>query len=134
MHNIYIYINKFPHYHLSLMINYNVHKYLDKNNPLFYYSALQRFERLFSIHTYPGSCFSTRLFSINPFVPTVAFSQLSSNMCCPRDCLSRHNGGTSGVPLKPLRDDSALSGVPDGIVCVEVSSVVEKREKKMEVV
>ena len=29
-------------------------------------------------------------------------------MCCPRDCVSRHNGGTAGTPLKPLRDDSAL--------------------------
>ena len=36
-------------------------------------------------------------------MPTVAF-----NICCPRDCVSRHNGGTSGAPLKPLRDDSAL--------------------------
>ena len=36
-----------------------------------------------------------------------AFSQ-SSNICCPRDCVSRHNGGTAGAPLKPLRDDSAL--------------------------
>ena len=41
---------------------------------------------------------------INPFMPTGAF-----NICCPRDCVSRHNGGASGVPLKPLRDDSALS-------------------------
>ena len=39
----------------------------------------------------------------NPFMSTVAF-----NICCPRDCVSRHNGGTAGVPLKPLRDDSAL--------------------------
>ena len=39
----------------------------------------------------------------NPFMPTGAF-----NMCCPRDCVSRHNGGTSGAPLKPLRVDSAL--------------------------
>ena len=31
------------------------------------------------------------------------------NICCPRDCVSRHKGGTSGAPLKPLRDDSALS-------------------------
>ena len=31
-----------------------------------------------------------------------------SNMCCPRDCVSRHNGGSSGAPLKPLRVDSAL--------------------------
>ena len=40
---------------------------------------------------------------VNPFMPTVAF-----NMCCPRDCVSRHNGDTTGAPLKPLRDDSAL--------------------------
>ena len=45
---------------------------------------------------------------INPFMPTVVF-----NMCCPRDCVSRHNGGTSGAPLKPLRDDSALLEVAD---------------------
>ena len=36
-------------------------------------------------------------------MPTSAF-----NICCPRDCVSRHNGGTSGAPLKPLRVDSAL--------------------------
>ena len=40
---------------------------------------------------------------INPFMPTGAF-----NICCPRDCVFRHNGGTSGAPLKPLRVDSAL--------------------------
>ena len=39
----------------------------------------------------------------NPFMPTVAF-----NICCPRDCVSLHNGGIPGAPLKPLRDDSAL--------------------------
>ena len=39
----------------------------------------------------------------NPFMPTSAF-----NICCPRDCVFRHNGGTLGAPLKPLRDDSAL--------------------------
>ena len=37
-----------------------------------------------------------------------------SNICCPRDCVSRHNGGTSGAPLKPLRVDSAR-----GDSCVE---------------
>ena len=31
-----------------------------------------------------------------------------SNICCPRDCVSRHNGGTAGALLKPLRDDSAF--------------------------
>ena len=40
---------------------------------------------------------------LNLFMPTVAF-----NICCPRDCVSRDNGGTAGAPLKPLRDDSAL--------------------------
>ena len=44
-----------------------------------------------------------QVMAFNPFLPTVAF-----NICCPRDCVSRHNGGTSGAPLKPLRDDSAL--------------------------
>ena len=38
-----------------------------------------------------------------PLMPSGA-----SNICCPRDCVSRHNGGTSGAPLKPLRVDSAL--------------------------
>ena len=37
-------------------------------------------------------------------MPIVAF-----NICCQRDCVSRHNGGTAGAPLKPLRDDSALT-------------------------
>ena len=31
---------------------------------------------------------------INPFMPTVA-----SNICCPRDCVSRYNGGTRGAPI-----------------------------------
>ena len=30
------------------------------------------------------------------FMPTGAFS-----ICCPRDCVSRHNGGTSGALLMP---------------------------------
>ena len=33
---------------------------------------------------------------INPFMPTVAF-----NICCPRDCVYRHNGDTSDAPLNP---------------------------------
>ena len=40
---------------------------------------------------------------LNPLMPSGAF-----NICCPRDCVSRHHGGTSGAPLKPLRVDSAL--------------------------
>ena len=43
----------------------------------------------------------------NPLMPNGAF-----NICCPRDCVSRHNGGTSGAPLKPLRVDSALKALP----------------------
>ena len=39
---------------------------------------------------------------INPFMPTVpTFAVRETDV-------SRHNGGTSGAPLKPLRDDSAL--------------------------
>ena len=34
--------------------------------------------------------------SFNPFMPTGAF-----NICCPRDCVSRHNGGTAGAPIMP---------------------------------
>ena len=50
----------------------------------------------------PNTLGSVLLF-INPFMPTGAF-----NICCPRDCVSRHNGVTAGAPLKPIRDDSAL--------------------------
>ena len=39
---------------------------------------------------------------LNPFMPTVpTFAVRETDV-------SRHNGGTSGAPLKPLRDDSAL--------------------------
>ena len=34
----------------------------------------------------------------NPLMPNGVF-----NIFCPRDCVSRHNGGTTGAPLKPLR-------------------------------
>ena len=37
---------------------------------------------------------SLRMGFPNPFMPTVAF-----NICCPRDRVSRHNGGTSGAPI-----------------------------------
>ena len=43
------------------------------------------------------------IIGVNPLMPNGAF-----NICCPRDCVSRHNGGTTGAPLKPLRVDSAL--------------------------
>ena len=49
---------------------------------------------------------------LDPFLPTVAFSQpilLTFPTLAVRETdVSRHNGGTSGAPLKPLRDDSAL--------------------------
>ena len=41
-------------------------------------------------------------YTVNPFMPTVpTFAVRETHV-------SRHNGGTSGAPLKPLRDDSAL--------------------------
>ena len=45
--------------------------------------------------------------NINPLMPIGNYS-CQFNICCPRDCVSRHNGGTSGAPLKPLRVDSVL--------------------------
>ena len=40
--------------------------------------------------------------NINPFLPTVqTFAVRETDV-------SRHNGGTEGAPLKPLRDDSAM--------------------------
>ena len=54
---------------------------------------------------YTGRCRLRVVFMylVNPLMPKGSF-----NICCPRDCVSRHNGGTSGAPLKPLRVDSAL--------------------------
>ena len=49
---------------------------------------------------------SQRTALLNPSMPNGAF-----NICCPRDCISRHNGGISGAPLKPLRVDSALKAL-----------------------
>ena len=61
-------------------------------------------------------------------MPTGAF-----NICCPRDCVSRHNGGAPGAPFKPLRVDSALRalstlrglrGAPDAPpICRETQSL-----------
>ena len=39
--------------------------------------------------------------ALTHFYPQLRFSQLSSNIYCPRDCISRHNGGTSGSPIIP---------------------------------
>ena len=39
---------------------------------------------------------------VNPFMPTVPTFAVRETY------VSRHNGGTAGAPLKPLRDDSAL--------------------------
>ena len=40
--------------------------------------------------------------ALNPFMPTVpTFAVRETDV-------SRHNGGASGAPLKPLRDESAL--------------------------
>ena len=55
--------------------------------------------------------------------------QVRLNICCPRDCVSRRNGGTAGAPLKPLRVDSALRA-PVGInglrlvrACIEMPCI-----------
>ena len=50
---------------------------------------------------------STFIYLINPLMPVGNYSY-QFFICCPRDCVSRHNGGTSGAPFKPPRVDSAL--------------------------
>ena len=82
---------------------------------------------------------------LNPFIPTVPIFAVRETH------VSRHNGGTSGAPLKPLRDDSALrakvgcenatvgknglthavSGrtmLGAGVIAVEVAPVVHARQ------
>ena len=89
----YIYLGKlFKGNHTAKIIN-NISEVLLKwNNIEVYY--------LKSIHTY--MCISTNIvhklvvFVFNPLMPSGVF-----NICCPRDCVSRHNGGTSGAPLMP---------------------------------
>ena len=47
-------------------------------------------------------CTVAALMDVNQFLPTIpTFAVRETGV-------SRHNGGTSGAPLKPLRDDSAL--------------------------
>ena len=46
---------------------------------------------------------------LNPFMPTVpTFAVRETDV-------SRHYGGTSGAPLKPLRDDSALRALSSAL-------------------
>ena len=64
------------------------------------------------------------MYSFNPFLPTVpTFAVRETDV-------SRHNGGTSSTPLKPLRDDSTLRalsslrglrGAPEAPLCRETS-------------
>ena len=51
--------------------------------------------------------------TLNPFVPTVAISQLSSNICCPRDLVSRtanvETVGTNGLIGRTLYREASLT-------------------------
>ena len=74
----------------------NTKLFLDMSTACIDGEKLQYESHIWQIHfiglaTRPGI---HRMEKLNPILPTVAFSQLSSNMCCPRDCVSRHNGGT----------------------------------------
>ena len=47
---------------------------------------------------YPGIIISP------PPLPPYSVGNMNTdqvNICCPRDCVSRHNGGTSGAPIMP---------------------------------
>ena len=50
------------------------------------------------------------------------------NICCPRDCVTRYNGGASGAPLKSLRVDSALRALSNlfrkKILCVYFTTYI----------
>ena len=54
------------------------------------------------------------------------------NICCPRDCVSRHNGGTSGAPLKPLRVDSALKPIHGDVDVFVDAPLLTKGNRKYE--
>ena len=59
---------------------------------------------------------------LNPCLPTVpTFAVRETDV-------SRHNGGTSGAPLKPLRDDSALRALS---FCTEGAVEHEPRPEKV---
>ena len=45
-----------------------------------------------------------QIFPMKPFEFYIFFSvfqTIKDNICCPRDCVSRHNGGTRGAPIMP---------------------------------
>ena len=86
----------------------NMHFFSDLNDSVERFVYVAEVFSVYGILNQPNVVLRWFYLLINPFLPTVAFSQLSSNICCPRDCVSRHKGGTSGAPLKPLRDDSAI--------------------------
>ena len=64
--------------------------------------------------------------SFNPFFPTVpTFAVRETDV-------SRHNGGPSGAPLKPFRDDSALRPWCRYVGCSR-SSISRRRARGLEV-
>ena len=67
---------------------------------------LSRWTRSVEGRSVEGRSFYSVPEGLNPFMPTVAFSH--PTFAVRETDVSRHNGGTSGAPLKPLRDDSAL--------------------------
>ena len=80
-------------YHNIILINYQI---VNWNKGIYkVVSSIYSF-----VSSYPQRAL---MLKFNPFMPNGAF-----NICYPRDCVSRHNGGTSGAPLNPLRVDSAL--------------------------
>ena len=88
---------------LTIIVNSgnNSHNsHIQRYSFIFTYQLLRRSHTTCSVCSHQSAANNS---VVNPFMPTGAF-----NICSPRDCVSRHNGGTSGAPLKPLRVDSAL--------------------------
>ena len=96
----------------SLAIYSHLEFFLSKN---IYAAICPHYPPMDAIHQGVGDCprSSSRFggdcyCALNPFMPTVpTFAVRETDV-------SRHNGGTSGAPLKPHRDDSALRALLRG--------------------
>ena len=81
--------------------------YFGQSNPLFpdlIFASILKFIQILNLKDLQMFHFNHHLcdeLSLNPFMPTGAF-----NICCPRDCVSRHNGGASIVDINIIVDSA----------------------------
>ena len=95
-------------------------------NPLYHRNMVLRGMRGSSIdHIVPRDVHEPPRWPINPFFPTVAF-----NICCPRDRVSRHNGGTAGAPLKRVPPPAGAPAVAP--LCRDTQSLGQQMLERWE--